>query len=120
MTFSKKLPRVSNGFGILVWRDQLGAQPHNCRSNSEKKTSHNIEQHLYSFDINWDSTQDPKESIHSICDVNVSTAPPTYPNEATYLFNRTFRRIYFYFLSTYRYYILSTLLYLICELNYKS
>jgi hypothetical protein len=27
------------------------AQPHS-RSNSEKKTSHNIEQHLNSFDIN--------------------------------------------------------------------
>lgn len=31
--------------------DHLSAQPHNCRSYSEKKTSHHIEQHLYSLDI---------------------------------------------------------------------
>jgi hypothetical protein len=37
-----------------VASDQLSAQPHNCHSNSEKKTSHNIEQHLYSFYIDWD------------------------------------------------------------------
>jgi hypothetical protein len=67
MTFLKKLPQVSDGFRILV-----------CRSNSEKNTSHNIIQHLYSFDINWDWTQDPKESIYSICDVDVFTAPPMY------------------------------------------
>jgi hypothetical protein len=58
-----------------VGSDQLSAQPHNCRSNSEKKIWHNIEQHLYSFEINWDWTRDPKESIHSICDVSVFTVP---------------------------------------------
>jgi hypothetical protein len=53
-TFSKKLPRISNGFGIFdVASDQLSAQPHS-RSNSEKKTLHNIEQQLYGFDIDWD------------------------------------------------------------------
>jgi hypothetical protein len=30
---------------------QLSAKPHNSRSNSEKKTSHNIEQHLYGFHL---------------------------------------------------------------------
>jgi hypothetical protein len=34
-----------------VASDQLSAQTHNSRSNSEKKTSHNIEQHLYGFDL---------------------------------------------------------------------
>jgi hypothetical protein len=43
IVFSKKLPRVSNGFEIDVASDQLSAQPHNSHSNSEKKTSHNIE-----------------------------------------------------------------------------
>jgi hypothetical protein len=43
IAFSKKLPRVSNGFEIDVASDQLSAQPHNSHSNSEKKTSHNIE-----------------------------------------------------------------------------
>jgi hypothetical protein len=38
-------------FGVAS--DQLSAQPHS-RSNSEKKTSHNIEQQLYGFDISWD------------------------------------------------------------------
>ncbi len=63
-----------------VWKgiSLLSTQPHNSRSNSEKKTSLNITQHLYGFDINWDWTQNPKESQHSICGVNVSTAPPRY------------------------------------------
>jgi hypothetical protein len=52
MTFSKKFPRVSDGFEIRCEAsDQLSAQPQNSRSNSEKKTSPNIEQHLYSFGI---------------------------------------------------------------------
>ncbi len=62
-------------FGVVS--DQLSAQPHS-HSNSEKKTSHNIEQHLYGFDINWDWTRDTKESIHSICDINVSTVPTRF------------------------------------------
>jgi hypothetical protein len=33
---------------------------------------------LYGFDFNWDWTQDPKESQHSICDVIVSTAPTRF------------------------------------------
>jgi hypothetical protein len=50
MTFSKKLPWVSDGFGIFdVASDQLSAQPHNSHSNSEKKTSHNIEQPFVQF-----------------------------------------------------------------------
>jgi hypothetical protein len=52
IAFSKKLPRVSNGIEIDVASDQLSAQPYNSHSNSEKKTSHNIEQHLYGFDVN--------------------------------------------------------------------
>jgi hypothetical protein len=63
------------GLRFTVASDQLSAQPHS-RSNSEKKTSHNIEQHLYGFDI--DRTRDPKESQHSICDVNVSTVPTRF------------------------------------------
>jgi hypothetical protein len=59
--------------------DQLSAQPHNCRSYIENKSSHNIEQHLYGFDFNWDWTWDPKESLHSICDVNISTVLTRYP-----------------------------------------
>jgi hypothetical protein len=39
------------GLRFGVASDLLSAQPHNCRSNSEKKTSHNIEQHLLGFDI---------------------------------------------------------------------
>ncbi len=79
MTFSKKLPRVSDGFwNFDVASNQLSTEPHNCRSNSEKKTSHNIEQHLYGFDIEQDRTQDPKEPINSICDVNVSTVPTRF------------------------------------------
>jgi hypothetical protein len=35
-------------FGVAS--NQLSAQPH-IRSNSEKETTHNIEQHLYGFDI---------------------------------------------------------------------
>jgi hypothetical protein len=36
---------------VGMWRViKLSAQPRS-RSNSEKKTSHNIEQHLYGFDI---------------------------------------------------------------------
>jgi hypothetical protein len=42
------------GLRFGVASDQLSAQPHNSRSKSEKKASHNIEQHLYGFDINWD------------------------------------------------------------------
>jgi hypothetical protein len=39
------------GFGIFdVASDQLSAK-HPSRSNSEKKTSNNIEQHLYGFGI---------------------------------------------------------------------
>jgi hypothetical protein len=34
-----------------VASDQFSAQTHNSRSNREKKTSHNIEQHLYGFDL---------------------------------------------------------------------
>jgi hypothetical protein len=41
------------GLRFDVASDQLSAQPQS-RSNSEKKTSHNIEKHLYDFDINWD------------------------------------------------------------------
>jgi hypothetical protein len=62
------------GLRFAVASDQLSAQLHS-RSNSEKITSHHIEQHLYGFDINWDRTRDPKESQHSICDINVSTVP---------------------------------------------
>ncbi len=51
-------------------------KPHNSHLNSEKKTSHNIEQHLYGFDIDKDWTREPKESIRSICDVNISTDDP--------------------------------------------
>jgi hypothetical protein len=39
------------GLRFDVASDQLSVQPHNSRSNSEKKTSHNIEQHSYGFDI---------------------------------------------------------------------
>jgi hypothetical protein len=39
------------GLRFDVASDQLSAQPYNSHSNSEKKTSHNIEQHLYGFDI---------------------------------------------------------------------
>jgi hypothetical protein len=42
------------GLGFGVASDQLSAKPYSCRSNSKKKTSHNIEQHLYGFDIDWD------------------------------------------------------------------
>ncbi len=49
MTF----PEFQMGLRFDVANDQLSTQPHSL-SNSEKKTSHNIEQHLYGFDINWD------------------------------------------------------------------
>ncbi len=38
------------GLRFGVASDQLSAQPHS-QSNSEKKTSHNIKQHLYGLDI---------------------------------------------------------------------
>jgi hypothetical protein len=41
--FSKKLPRVSDGCGILMWRVISLAHNLDSHSNSEKKTSHNIE-----------------------------------------------------------------------------
>jgi hypothetical protein len=42
------------GLGFGVASDQLNAKPQlSFKLNSEKKTSHNIEQHLYGFDINW-------------------------------------------------------------------
>ncbi len=41
------------GLRFDVASDQLSAQPHS-HSNSEKKASRNIEQHLYGFDINGD------------------------------------------------------------------
>jgi hypothetical protein len=50
MTFSKKLPEFQMGLRFDVASDQLRAQPRS-RSKNEKKTSHNIEQHLYGFDI---------------------------------------------------------------------
>jgi hypothetical protein len=68
---------MGSGFGVGVASDQLKAQPHS-HSNSEKKTSHNIEQHLYGFDIESDRTRDPKESQYSICDVNVFTVPTRF------------------------------------------
>ncbi len=68
------------GLRFGVASDQLSAQPHS-RSNSEKKASHNIEQHLYGFEINWDWTRDPKESQHSICGANVSTVPTRFSKE---------------------------------------
>ncbi len=46
----KNFPEFQMGLRFAVASDQLSAQPHS-RSNSEKKTSHNIEQHLYGFDI---------------------------------------------------------------------
>jgi hypothetical protein len=48
------------GLGFGLASDQLSAQPHNSRSNSEKKTSHNIEQHLYGFDIDKESNSGPQ------------------------------------------------------------
>jgi hypothetical protein len=41
--------QMSLKFGVAS--DQLSAQPHNCRSNNEKKTSHSIKKHSYCFDI---------------------------------------------------------------------
>ncbi len=46
------------GLRFGVASDQPSAQPHS-RSN---KTSHNIEQHLYGFDIEQDRIRDSKES----------------------------------------------------------
>jgi hypothetical protein len=51
--FEETSPSFRWVWDVDVASDQLSAQPRS-RSNSEKKTSHNIEQHLYSFDINWD------------------------------------------------------------------
>jgi hypothetical protein len=42
------------GLRFGVASDQLSSQPLNSRSNSEKKALHNIQQHLYGFDIDWD------------------------------------------------------------------
>jgi hypothetical protein len=42
------------GLKFEVANEQLSAQSHNSRTNSEKKTSHNIEQHLYGFDSEKD------------------------------------------------------------------
>ncbi len=39
------------GLRFNVASELLSTQPHS-RSNSEKKTSHNIEQYLYGIDIN--------------------------------------------------------------------
>jgi hypothetical protein len=47
----KNFPEFQMGLRFDVASDQLSAQPH-CHSNSGKKTSHNIKQHLYCFDIN--------------------------------------------------------------------
>jgi hypothetical protein len=71
-------------FGVAS--DQLSAQPHS-RSNSEKKTSHNNEQHLYGFDIESDRTRDPKESQHSVCDVNVSTVLTRFSKDIFLIMN---------------------------------
>ncbi len=46
----RNFPEFQMGLRFAVASDQLSAQPHS-RSNSEKKTSHNIEQQLYGFDI---------------------------------------------------------------------
>jgi hypothetical protein len=71
MTFLKKLSRVSDGFGVLMWRvissahnlitvvQTVRRKPLQNFKNSVLPTSHNIEQHLYSFDINWDWTREP-------------------------------------------------------------
>jgi hypothetical protein len=39
----RNFPEFQMGLGFDVASDQLSAQPHNSHSNSEKKTSHNIE-----------------------------------------------------------------------------
>ncbi len=47
----KNFPEFQMGLRFDVASDQLNAQPQSYY-NSEKKTSHNVEKHLYRFDIN--------------------------------------------------------------------
>ncbi len=77
MKFSKKLPRDSDGFGILnfdVASDQLSAQPQD-RYQICKKIICTV------LALAGDWTDELIESKHSICDVNASTIPMRYPSK---------------------------------------
>jgi hypothetical protein len=77
MTFSKKLSRVSNGFEILMWREISTAHNLITVVQTVRKTSHNIEQHLYGFDINWERTQELK-TLRSPYTQSVMSTLPLY------------------------------------------
>ncbi len=78
MTFSKKVPRVSDGFGILMWRVNSSAHNLTVIQTARRKLDtilNNICTVLTLKRIEHRNLE-PK---HSICDVNVSTVPTRFP-----------------------------------------
>jgi hypothetical protein len=67
------------GFGIWMWRVISSAPNLAVVETVRRKIQTTLNNICTVLTLTGIGTRDPKESIHSICDVNVSTAPPRYP-----------------------------------------
>jgi hypothetical protein len=84
MTFSKKLPRVSDGFGFLMWRVISSAQNLiKVVQTVRRKLRTSLINICTILTLTGIELGTPK-SQHSICDVNVFTLTNSYPTYISY------------------------------------